>query len=84
MTTRYDDMMRDNERPSSKIEIGSAVSLKGCIVSTDNIEFTYPVMTVYDIFNVTDDYPGHAKCYWFLSGKCESNIFPVNILLRRG
>lgn len=72
------------EANQKSIKIGSVVSLRGFVKNqSDNKSLHYPAMTVYDIFNVSDDYLGTARCYWFVDGRVESGIFPINILWKR-
>lgn len=78
-------MITDVTHKPTQIVIGSVVSLHGFIQQnqSDNQSLWYPAMTVYDIINVSENYLGHARCYWFVDGRLESNIFPINILTLR-
>ena len=78
-------MITDVTSKPTQIGIGSVVSLHGFIQQnqSDNQSLWYPVMTVYDIINVSENYPGNARCYWFVDGRLESNFFPINILTLR-
>lgn len=72
------------EANQKSIKIGSVVSLRGFVKNqSDNKSLHYPAMTVYDIFNVSEDFLGTARCYWFVDGRVESGIFPINILWKR-
>ena len=64
--------------PERPITVGSIVSLRGYQIKSSH-EYTYPAMTVYDVFNTNQ-----CRCIWFVNGMQQTGIYSKEILTNRG